>query len=223
MRILIVEDEPRIAADVKAGLERGGYVADIVGDGETAWFQAEVETYDAMVLDLGLPRLDGLTVLRRLRAANRPLPVLILTARDGWRERVDGIDAGADDYLTKPFHMEELLARLRAILRRAAGQASPVLKAGPLELDTRTRDVSVTGRLVSLTALEYRLLAYLLHRQGQVVPPTELLDHLYDGASEREPNAIEAILTRLRRKLGVPVIETRRGHGYLVTADGGAP
>jgi two-component system, OmpR family, response regulator len=220
MRILIVEDEPRIAADIKTGLERGGYVADVVGDGEAAWFQAEVESYDAMVLDLGLPRLDGLTVLRRLRAADRTLPVLILTARDGWRERVDGIDAGADDYLTKPFHMEELLARLRAILRRAAGQASPVLKAGPLELDTRTRDVSVAGRLVSLTALEYRLLAYLLHRQGQVVPPTELLDHLYDGASEREPNAIEAILTRLRRKLGAPVIETRRGHGYLVAADG---
>lgn len=218
MRILIVEDEPRIAADIKLGLERAGYVADVVADGETAWFQAEVEPYDAMVLDLGLPRLDGLTVLRRIRGAGLALPVLIVTSRDGWRERVDGIDAGADDYLVKPFRMEELVARLRAVLRRAAGHASPVLRAGPVELDTRTRDVSVDGRSMNLTALEYRLLAYLLHRQGQVVPPTELLEHLYDSGTEREPNAIEALLTRLRRKLGAQVIETRRGHGYIIPA-----
>lgn len=216
MRILIVEDEPRIAADVRLGLERAGYVADIVADGETAWFQAEVESYDAMVLDLGLPRLDGLSVLRRLRAADAKLPVLILTARDGWRERVEGIDAGADDYLVKPFRMEELLARLRAILRRTAGHASPILKAGAVELDTRTRDVSVSGQTVGLTALEYRLLAYLLHRQGEVVAPGDLLDHLYDGGTDREANAVEALLTRLRRKLGGPVIETRRGHGYII-------
>ncbi|WP_375464622.1 response regulator transcription factor [uncultured Methylobacterium sp.] len=220
MRILIVEDEPRIAADVKRGLEHAGYVADVVGDGEAAWFQAEVETYDAMVLDLGLPRLDGLSVLRRLRAAEIVLPVLILTARDGWRERVEGIDAGADDYLQKPFRMEELLARLRAILRRSAGHASPVLRAGAVELDTRTRAVSVAGRPMNLTALEYRLLAFLLHRQGQVVAPGDLLDHLYDTGSDREANALEALLTRLRRKLGAPVIETRRGHGYLVPKDG---
>ena len=218
MRILVVEDEPSIAADVKAGLERAGYVADVVGDGEAAWFQAEVEAYDAMVLDLGLPRLDGLSVLRRLRAADVALPVLILTARDGWRERVDGIDAGADDYLAKPFRMEELLARLRAILRRTAGHASPILKAGPLELDTRTRDVSVDGQQVSLTALEYRLLAYMLHRQGKLVGQGELIDHLYDSAAERDVNAIEALLTRLRRKIGPEVIETRRGHGYIVPA-----
>jgi len=216
VRILVVEDEPRIAADIKAGLERAGYVADVVGDGETAWFQAGVEPYDAMVLDLGLPRLDGLSVLRRLRREERALPVLILTARDGWRERVEGIDAGADDYLAKPFRMEELVARLRAILRRSAGHASPILKAGAVELDTRTRDVSVGGREMSLTALEYRLLAFLLHRRGQVVAPGELLEHLYDGGTEREANAIEALLTRLRRKLGVPLIETRRGHGYLI-------
>lgn len=223
MRILIVEDEPRIAADVKAGLERAGYVADVVGDGEAAWFQAEVEPYDAMVLDLGLPRLDGLSVLRRLRAAQIALPVLILTARDGWRERVDGIDAGADDYLVKPFRMEELVARLRAILRRTAGHASPILTAGEVELDTRTRDVSVAGRPASLTALEYRLLAYLMHRPGQVVASTELLEHLYDSGTDREPNAIEAVLTRLRRKLGAQVIETRRGHGYLIPAGSGTP
>jgi DNA-binding response OmpR family regulator len=219
MRILIVEDEPRIADDVKAGLEQAGYVADVVGDGETAWFQAEVDAYDAMVLDLGLPRLDGLSVLRRLRGADIPLPVLILTARDGWRERVDGIDAGADDYLVKPFRIEELVARLRAVLRRSAGHASAVLKAGPVELDTRTRDVSVQGRPTTLTALEYRLLAYLLHRRGQVVTPSELLEHLYSSGTERETNAVEALLTRLRRKLGGSVIETRRGHGYLIPAD----
>ena len=222
MRILIVEDEPRIAEDVKLGLERAGYVADVVGDGEAAWFQAEVETYDAMVLDLGLPRLDGLSVLRKLRAAEVGLPVLILTARDGWRERVEGIDAGADDYLVKPFRIEELTARLRAILRRTAGHASPVLRAGAVELDTRTREVSIAGRPTGLTALEYRLLAFLLHRQGQVVAASELLDHLYDTGSEREANALEALLTRLRRKLGPNVIETRRGHGYRIPADPGA-
>lgn len=219
MRVLIVEDEPRIAADVREGLERAGYVADVVADGEAAWFRADTEIYDAMVLDLGLPRLDGLGVLRRLRAAGAVIPVLILTARDGWRERVEGIDAGADDYLVKPFRMEELTARLRAILRRTAGHASPVLRAHTVELDTRTRAVSVAGREVDLTALEYRLLAFLMHRQGQVVPAGELLDHLHGIGSDREANALEALLTRLRRKLGSGVVETRRGQGYLVPAD----
>ncbi|MGE8126947.1 response regulator transcription factor [Methylobacterium sp. NPDC080182] len=221
MRVLIVEDEPRIAADVRQGLERAGYVADVVADGEAAWFRAETETYDAMVLDLGLPRLDGLGVLRRLRAADVALPVLILTARDGWRERVEGIDAGADDYLAKPFRMEELVARLRAILRRTAGHAAPVLRAGTVELDTRTRAVSVDGRPTELTALEYRLLAFLLHRPGQVVPAGELLDHLHGVGTEREANALEALLTRLRRKIGPGVIETRRGQGYLITGPDG--
>ena len=219
MRILIAEDEPRIAADVKLGLERAGFVADVVHDGETASYQAEVETYDAMVLDLGLPRLDGLSVLKHLRSEGRTLPVLILTARDGWRERVDGIDAGADDYLAKPFRIEELVARLRAILRRTAGHAAPVLKAGGLELDTRTRGVSVDGRPIELTALEYRLLAFLLHRLDQVVSAGELLEHLYDAGTDRETNAIEALLTRLRRKLGIRLIETRRGAGYVVPSD----
>ncbi|MEE7491835.1 response regulator transcription factor [Methylobacterium oryzae] len=222
MRVLIVEDEPRIAADIRQGLERAGYAADVVADGEAAWFRAETEAYDAMVLDLGLPRLDGLGVLRRLRAADVALPVLILTARDGWRERVEGIDAGADDYLAKPFRMEELVARLRAILRRTAGHASPVLRVGAVELDTRTRAVSVDGRPAELTALEYRLLAFLLHRQGQVVPAGELLDHLHGVGTEREANALEALLTRLRRKLGPGVIETRRGHGYRVPGPGGS-
>nr|WP_276592625.1 MULTISPECIES: response regulator transcription factor [unclassified Methylobacterium] len=218
---MIVEDEPRIAADIRQGLERAGYVADVVADGEAAWFRGETEAYDAMVLDLGLPRLDGLGVLRRLRAADVALPVLILTARDGWRERVEGIDAGADDYLVKPFRMEELVARLRAILRRTAGHASPILRAGAVELDTRTRAVSVDGRPTELTALEYRLLAFLLHRPGQVVPAGELLDHLHGVGTEREANALEALLTRLRRKLGPGVIETRRGQGYSVPAADG--
>jgi two-component system, OmpR family, response regulator len=222
VRVLIVEDEPRIAADIRQGLERAGYVADVVADGEAAWFRAETETYDAMVLDLGLPRLDGLGVLRRLRAAEVALPVLILTARDGWRERVEGIDAGADDYLAKPFRMEELVARLRAILRRTAGHAAPVLRAGAVELDTRTRAVSVDGRPAELTALEYRLLAFLLHRPGQVVPAGELLDHLHGVGTEREANALEALVTRLRRKLGPGVIETRRGQGYRIAGPGGS-
>jgi DNA-binding response OmpR family regulator len=222
VRVLIVEDEPRIAADIRQGLEMAGYVADVVADGEAAWFRAETEPYDAMVLDLGLPRLDGLGVLRRLRAAEVALPVLILTARDGWRERVEGIDAGADDYLAKPFRMEELVARLRAILRRTAGHAAPVLRVGAVELDTRTRAVSVDGRPTELTALEYRLLAFLLHRPGQVVPAGELLDHLHGVGTEREANALEALLTRLRRKLGPGVIETRRGQGYLIAGPGGS-
>ena len=218
MRVLVVEDEPRIAADIRRGLEQAGFAVDLVGDGEAAWFQADVETYDAMILDLGLPKLDGLSVLRKLRAANNALPVLIITARDGWRERVDGINAGADDYLSKPFRMEELVARLHAILRRTAGQASPILRAGEVELDPRTKLVTVSGEALSLTPLEYRLFAYLLHRRGDVVSAGELLDHVYESGTDREANAIEALVARLRRKLGPAAIETRRGHGYVVPA-----
>lgn len=216
MRILVVEDEPRIAADVRRGLEQAGYAVDVATDGETAWFQADVETYDAMVLDLGLPRLDGLSVLKKLRGADRTLPVLILTARDGWRDRVDGLNAGADDYLAKPFRMEELVARLQAILRRFAGHASPILRAGEVELDPRAKSVTAAGRALSLTPLEYRLIAHLMTARGKVVSAGELLDHVYESGTDREANAIEALIARLRRKLGVPLIETRRGHGYLV-------
>ncbi|MFL1874359.1 response regulator transcription factor [Hansschlegelia beijingensis] len=218
MRVLVVEDEPRIAADIRRGLEQAGFAVDVAGDGEAAWFQADVETYDAMILDLGLPKLDGLSVLRKLRGANNALPVLILTARDGWRERVDGINAGADDYLSKPFRMEELVARLHAVLRRTAGHASPILRAGDVELDPRTKLVTVSGEALSLTPLEYRLFAYLLHRRGDVVSAGELLDHVYESGTDREANAIEALVARLRRKLGPAVIETRRGHGYVVPA-----
>lgn len=219
MRILLVEDEPRIAADIQSGLERAGYAVDTARDGEDAWFKGETEDYDAIVLDLGLPRLDGISVLKRLRTARIITPVLILTARDGWREKVDGIDAGADDYLTKPFQMEELAARLRAITRRAAGQASPLLKAGPLELDTRARTASVEGRALSLSAMEYRLLAYLMLHRGRTMSQGELLDHLHAGDTDRDPNAVEALIARLRKKLGAPLIQTHRGLGYCIPAE----
>ncbi len=216
MRILVVEDEPRIAADIRAGLERAHYAVDHAEDGESAWFRAGTEEYDAIVLDLGLPKLDGLTVLKRLRAADITTPILILTARDGWRDKVEGIDAGADDYLAKPFQMEELLARLRAIIRRAAGQSSAILRAGPVEVDTRIRMVTVHGSAMTLSSLEYRLLAYFLHHPGRVLSQSELIEHVYEAGSDRDVNAIEALVARLRRKLGVDLIETRRGHGYLI-------
>jgi two-component system, OmpR family, response regulator len=216
MRILVVEDEPRIAADVRAGLEAANYAVDMARDGDDAWFKGETEDYDAIVLDLGLPRLDGLSVLKRLRGAGIMTPVLILTARDGWREKVEGIDAGADDYLTKPFQMEELVARLRAITRRAAGQASSVIRSGPLELDTRARTATVDGRALSLSTMEYRLLSYLLMHRGRTMSQGELLEHIHAGDTDRDINAIEALVARLRKKLGFPLIETRRGHGYCI-------
>lgn len=219
MRILVVEDEPRIAADIRRGLETANYAVETVADGNEAWFKGETEDYDAIVLDLGLPRLDGLSVLRRLREAGVATPVLVLTARDGWRDKVEGIDAGADDYLAKPFQMEELLARLRAITRRAAGQASSLIKAGPLELDTRSQTATIDGRSLALTAMEYRLLAYLLLHRGRTMSQGELLEHIHAGDTDRDINAIEAIVARLRKKLGIPLIETHRGRGYCIPAE----
>jgi two-component system OmpR family response regulator len=219
MRVLLAEDEPRVAADVAAALERSGFAVDRVGDGEAAWFHGDTEDYDAAVLDLGLPKLDGLTVLKRWRASGRRFPVLVLTARGAWTERVEGIDSGADDYLPKPFEMEELIARLRALLRRAAGQPSPVFRSGEVALDTRLMRVSVRGGPLPLSPLEYRLLSYLMHHAGKVVSSVELGDHLYDFGHERDTNAIEVIVARLRRKLGVELIETRRGFGYVVRAE----
>jgi DNA-binding response OmpR family regulator len=216
MRILVVEDEPRIAADIAATLAAAGYAVETVGDGEEAWFRGDTEDYDLIVLDLGLPKMDGLAVLKRWRAAGRTMPVLVLTARGAWAERVEGIDAGADDYLPKPFRMEELLARVRALIRRSTGHAAAVIEAGSLRLDTRQMRVTVNGVPVNLSPLEYRLVAYLLHHKGRVVPGPELLEHLYGDNDAREANALEAVIARLRRKLGATVIETRRGFGYLV-------
>jgi len=219
MKVLVVEDEPRIAADISATLKASGMAVDVVTDGEEAWFRGDTENYDVVVLDLGLPKLDGLTVLKRWRSAGHRFPVLILTARGVWTERVEGINAGADDYLVKPFEMEELVARLRALIRRSTGQASPVLQSGPLSLDTRQMKISLRGVPVALSPLEYRLLAFLMHHAGRVVAPTELAEHLYDFGNDRDPNAIEVIVARLRRKLGSDAIETRRGFGYLVPDD----
>jgi two-component system OmpR family response regulator len=216
VKVLVVEDEPRIAADIQRTLKAGGMAADIAGNGEEAWFKGDTESYDAAILDLGLPKLDGLEVLRRWRAGGRDFPVLVLTARGVWTERVEGINAGADDYLPKPFEMEELMARLRAIIRRSAGRATPVVAVGALSLDMRQMRISLNGAPLALSPLEYRLLAFLMHHAGEVVPAGELAEHLYDSGTDRDPNAIEVIVARLRRKLGPGVIETRRGFGYLV-------
>ncbi len=196
-----------------------GFKIDICHDGEEAWFRGDTENYDAVVLDLGLPKLDGLTVLKRWRSGGRAMPVIILTARDGWTERVDGINAGADDYLAKPFQMEELIARIRALVRRVYGHAGPKLEAGCITLDTTMMRISLNGRAVPLTPLEFRLASYLLHNKGRVVSSSNLLEHVYGDEDSREINAIEALIGRLRRKLGAGAIETRRGHGYCFRTD----
>ena len=217
MRLLVVEDDPDLGRQLVAALEEAGYAVDLAQDGEEGHFLGDTEPYDAAVLDLGLPGLDGLSALERWRRDGRVFPVLILTARDRWSEKVAGFDAGADDYVTKPFHMEEVLARLRALLRRAAGHATAELSCGPLRLDTRTGRVSIEGDAVKLTALEYRLLAYLMHHQGEVVSRTELTEHIYDQDFDRDSNTIEVFVGRVRRKLGVDLIETVRGLGYRLT------
>ena len=216
MRVLVVEDEARIAAEIAETLTRAGYVIERVSDGEEAWFRGDTEDFDAIVLDLGLPTLDGLSVLRRLRHAGMATPILILTARGAWMERVEGIDAGADDYLTKPFYGEELVARLGAVLRRSAGHASAVLEAGPIRIDTRRLNVTVAGRPTELTPLEFRLLRYLVHHKGRPFSQVELEDHVYCSEQEPESNAMEALIHRLRRKIGNDLIVTKRGHGYMV-------
>jgi two-component system, OmpR family, response regulator len=214
MRVLLVEDEPTLRAQLRAGLQEAGYAVDEADNGLDAQHQGETEPFDAVVLDLGLPVLDGLSVLKRWREAGHNMPVLILTARDSWHEKVAGIDAGADDYLAKPFHMEELLARLRALIRRAQGLASPLLQCGALALDTRSGRVSLAGQPVTLTSHEFKLLAYLMHRPGSVVSRTELTEHLYAQDFDRDSNTIEVFIARLRRKLPADTIETVRGMGY---------
>ena len=221
MRVLLVEDDARIATAVAATLEAQGYRVDTVGDGETAWFQGDVEDYAAVVLDLGLPGMDGLAVLERWRENGRTMPVLVLSARGTWKERVEGIDAGADDYLPKPFEAAELIARLRAIIRRSAGHARPVIEIGPVSLDPRAMRVTVNGVPKPLSPQEYRLLDYLMLQAGRVVPPSELLEQLYGPADDRDANAIEVLVGRLRKKLAVELIETRRGFGYTIPTPSG--
>jgi two-component system, OmpR family, response regulator len=222
MRILVVEDDPDLNRQLSLALTEAGYVVDKARDGEDGHFLGDTEPYDAVVLDIGLPKRDGLSVLEAWRRAGRKFPVLILTARDRWSDKVQGIDVGADDYLTKPFHMEELLARLRALMRRAAGHVTSELVCGPVRLDTRSSRVSVSGSPIKLTSHEYRLLAYLMHHTGRVVSRSELVEHIYDQDFDRDSNTIEVFIGRLRKKLGVDVIQTVRGLGYCLAAPGEA-
>ncbi|MBX3507861.1 response regulator transcription factor [Parvibaculum sp.] len=218
MRLLVVEDDPDLNRQLVAALEEAGYVVDSATDGEEGHFLGDTEPYDAVVLDLGLPEMDGVTVLEKWRRDGKTMPVLILTARDRWSDKVAGFDAGADDYVAKPFYMEEVLARLRALLRRATGHATSELECGPVRVDTKSSRVTVNGRAIKLTSLEYRLLAYMMHHQGRVISRTELVEHLYDQDFDRDSNTIEVFVGRLRRKLGKDVIETVRGLGYRLTA-----
>jgi two-component system OmpR family response regulator len=214
MRILIVEDEPTLARQLRQTLESAGYAVDSAHDGEEGQFLGETESYDAVILDLGLPEVDGLTVLDRWRKAGHRMPVLVLTARDSWSDKVAGLDAGADDYLAKPFQSEELIARLRALIRRASGNASSELVSGDVRLDARSGRVTLAGEPVKMTAQEYKLLSYLMHHKGKVVSRTELIEHIYDQDFDRDSNTIEVFITRIRKKLGADLITTIRGLGY---------
>ncbi|MEM5585743.1 response regulator transcription factor [Roseibium sp. AS2] len=220
MRILVVEDDTDLNRQLVTALEEAGYVVDSATDGEDGHHLGDTEPYDAVVLDLGLPTLDGLSVLETWRRDGRTMPVLILTARDRWSDKVAGIDAGADDYVAKPFHMEEVLARVRALVRRAAGHASNELTCGPVRLDLRAGRVTVNGGAIKLTSHEYRLLSYLLHHQGKVISRTELTEHLYDQDFDRDSNTVEVFVGRLRKKIGSDLIETIRGLGYRLGAAG---
>lgn len=214
MRLLVVEDDPDLSRQLVGALRDAGYVVDAALDGEEGHFMGETEPYDAVILDLGLPEMDGVTVLEKWRRAGRNMPVLILTARDRWSDKVAGFDAGADDYVSKPFYTEEVLARVRALLRRAAGHATSELKCGNLRVDTKSARVTLDGQPVKLTSLEYRLLAYMVHHQGRVISRTELVEHLYEQDFDRDSNTVEVFIGRLRRKLNKDLIETVRGLGY---------
>ncbi|HUI21259.1 MAG TPA: response regulator transcription factor [Methylocella sp.] len=218
MRLLVVEDDRDLNRQLVSALSQAGYAVDRAFDGEEGWFMGDTEPYDAVVLDLGLPKKDGVSVLSEWRRAGRMMPVLILTARDRWSDKVQGFDVGADDYVTKPFHIEEILARLRALLRRAAGHATSEFQCGPVHLDARAGRVSVDGTPIRLTSHEYRLLAYLMHHAGRVVSRSEIVEHLYDQDFDRDSNTIEVFVGRLRKKLGVDVIQTMRGLGYVLAA-----
>ena len=218
MRLLVVEDDRDLNRQLCLALEQAGYAVDRALDGDEGHFLGETEPYDAVILDMGLPKKDGLSVLKAWRKSGRTMPVLILTARDQWSDKVEGFDAGADDYVSKPFHLEEVLARLRALLRRTAGHATDEFICGPLILDARTSRVFVDGQLIKLTSHEYRLLSYLMHHMDRIVSRTELVEHLYDQDFDRDSNTIEVFVGRLRKKLGIDLIETIRGLGYVIRA-----
>jgi len=220
MRILIVEDNQEVARQIRDSLEQELFIVEVAHDGEQGWFMGDTETYDAVILDIGLPRMDGLSVLKKWRTASNLVPVLILTSRDTWREKVTGLRAGADDYLAKPFEFEELLARVEALIRRASGHASPVLHCGQVELEPSSTRVTLNGAPVNMTALEYRALHYLMQKEGEVVSKSELSEHIYNQDLERDSNVIEVLINRLRGKLGSDLIQTRRGLGYVIRGEG---
>ena len=219
MRVLIVEDEPNLGRQLRATLEGAGYAIDLATDGEDGHYLGSTESYDAIILDLGLPEIDGLTVLDRWRKEGIKVPVLVLTASDSWSDKVAGIDAGSDDYLAKPFHMEELVARVEALIRRDKGSVRSLLTCGDVQLDAATGRVTRRGEAVVLTALEHRLLAYLMHRPGAIVSKAELTEHIYDQDFDKDSNVIEVLVNRLRKKFGTDFIKTRRGLGYMIGDD----
>ncbi|MEH6533175.1 MULTISPECIES: response regulator transcription factor [Photobacterium] len=219
MKILVVEDEITLGEQIIDGLESNGWIAELSSDGIDALYRATSEPWDVIVLDLGLPKLDGLTVLKSIRDENVNTPVVILSARNELTQRVEGLNAGADDYLTKPFQMVELIARLRAQLRRSTGNASPVIQVQELSLDTRTSNVLWQGQVVDLTALEFKVLSYLMHNTDKVISRTELVEHIYKQDFDRDSNTIEVFIGRIRRKIGNDVIKTVRGLGYRINAN----
>jgi two-component system OmpR family response regulator len=219
MRVLVVEDDVNLNRQLKEALTEAGYAVDVAFDGEEGHYLGDTEPYDAVVLDIGLPQMDGLSVLEEWRRAGKAMPVLLLTARDRWSDKVQGIDAGADDYVAKPFHMEEILARIRALVRRAAGHASNEITAGTVRLDVKAGRVTVDGQAIKLTSHELRLLSYLMHHKGKVVSRTELTEHLYDQDFDRDSNTIEVFVGRLRKKLPEECIQTVRGLGYQILED----
>lgn len=218
MRILVVEDEPALAFRLQQALESASFAVDTAYDGEEGWHLGDTEPYDAAVLDLGLPKTDGVSVLQRWRETGRTMPVLILTARGRWSEKMAGFNAGADDYMTKPFEMDEVIYRLRALIRRSAGHAQPELAMGPLRLDTNSGRVSLEGMPVQLTAQEYRILSYLMHHPDRVVSRSEMMEHVYDRHFDSDSNVLEVLLARIRKKIGAELIQTVRGQGYRLAA-----
>ena len=219
MRLLVVEDDADLNRQLGTALEEAGYVVDKAFDGEEGHFLGETEPYDAIILDIGLPSMDGISVLEKWRREDIKIPVLILTARDRWSDKVAGMDAGADDYVAKPFHMEEILARVRALLRRSKGHASNEIEVGNLRLDTKSARVTVDGATIKLTSHEYRLLAYLVHHKDKVISRTELVEHLYDQDFDRDSNTIEVFVGRLRKKIPSDLIRTVRGLGYCLSTN----